>query len=84
MDIVDDVKKLIEQPIIDGGYLLDEVLYVNEDGVNYLRVVIDKSGIIDVEDCVNVSRIINPLLDEKDLIEQSYVLDVCSKEKGCE
>jgi len=84
MDIVGEVKKLIEQPIIDGGYLLDEVLYVNEDGVNYLRVVIDKSGIIDVEDCVNVSRIINPLLDEKDLIEQSYVLDVCSKEKGCE
>lgn len=84
MDIVASVKELIEQPIIDAGYLLDEVLYVNEDNINYLRVIIDKNGIMDVEDCVNVSRIINPLLDEKDLISDSYILDVCSKEKGCE
>lgn len=84
MDIVASVKELIEQPIIDAGYLLDEVLYVTEDNVNYLRVIIDKSGIMDVEDCVTVSRIINPLLDEKDLISDSYILDVCSKEKGSE
>lgn len=84
MDIVSSVKNIIEKPITDSGYILDEVLYVNEDGVNYLRVIIDKKGIMDVEDCVNVSRVINPLLDDADLIEESYILDVCSKEKGCE
>ena len=34
---------------------------------------------MDVEDCVNVSNLINPILDEADLIEESYVLNVCSK-----
>ena len=43
-----------------------------------------KSGVVDVDDCVTVSNIVNPLLDEKDFIDESYILDVCSKEKGCE
>ena len=60
------------------------LLYFKE-GKNYiLRIVIDKNGIIDVEDCVTVTRIIDPILDEADYITDSYILDVCSKEKGCE
>ena len=39
---------------------------------------------ITVEDCVEVSGLVNPILDEADLIEDNYILDVCSKEKGCE
>lgn len=84
MDIADNVKSLIEGPIIESGYILDEVLFVLEDGNYYLRVVIDKNGIIDVEDCVTVTHIIDPLLDDVDYIKDSYILDVCSKEKGCE
>lgn len=84
MNIETKVRNLIEKPIKEAGYTIDEVLYVKEDGNYYLRVVIDKSGIIDIEDCVAASKIINPILDEVDLIEDSYILDVCSKEKGCE
>ena len=43
-----------------------------------------KNGIIDVEDCVTVSNIINPIIDANDPIKENYILDVCSKEKGCE
>ncbi len=84
MDIVNSVTDLIKKPVTDAGYMIDDILYVEEDGNNFLRVIITKNGIIDVEDCVTVSNIINPLLDEADLIEESYILDVCSKEKGCE
>ena len=70
--------------IVDNGYILDDVLYVKEDGMNFLRVIIDKEGIITVDDCVKVSKLINPILDEEDPIEDNYILDVCSKEKGCE
>ncbi len=84
MDIVGKVKELIENPICSKGYILDDVLYVKEDGNYFLRVVIDKNGIIDIEDCVNVTHIIDPILDSVDFIEDSYILDVCSKEKGCE
>ena len=83
MDIAKSVKKLIEKKVKQSGYKIDEVLYVKEDGNYFLRVVIDKKGVIDVEDCVTVTRIIDPLLDEVDYITDSYILDVCSKEKGC-
>ena len=84
MDIENKVRKLIEQEIEKNGYILDEVLYIKEDGNYFLRIVIDKKGIIDVEDCVTVTKIIDPILDEVDYITDSYILDVCSKEKGCE
>ena len=84
MDIAERVRDLIEESIKEKGYILDEVLYVKEDGNYFLRVVIDKNGIIDVEDCVTVTRVIDPILDTVDYITDSYILDVCSKEKGCE
>lgn len=84
MDIASRVKELIVETINKNGYVLDEVLYLKEDGNYFLRVVIDKNGIIDVEDCVTVTRLIDPILDTVDYITDSYILDVCSKEKGCE
>lgn len=84
MDIANRVKDLIEKSVEENGYILDEVLYVKEDGNYFLRVVIDKNGVIDVEDCVTVTRIIDPILDTVDYITDGYILDVCSKEKGCE
>ena len=81
---IEEIRKLFEDIIKENGYILDEVLYVKEDGMNFLRVVIDKEGFIDVDDCVKVSKLINPILDEEDPIEENYILDVCSKEKGCE
>lgn len=76
------IKALLEKPINDAGYILDEVFYGKEDNVNTLRLVIDKSGYINVGDCVKVNEIVNPILDNADPISESYVLDVCSKEKG--
>ena len=82
MDKLSEIKKAIEPVINDDGYLLDNIRYEKEGTVDSLVVVINKEGIIDVEDCVTVSNLINPILDEIDLIDESYVLDVCSKEKG--
>ena len=84
MNIAQTVKEMIEEEITKNNYILDSVEYVKESGNYFLRIVIDKNGIIDIDDCVTVTNLINPLLDEADLIEESYILDVCSKEKGCE
>ena len=84
MKIESEVEKLIKNDVTEAGYIIDEILYVKEDGNYFLRVVIDANKVIEIEDCITVSKIINPLLDEADLIKDSYILDVCSKEKGCE
>lgn len=82
MDIAVKTKELIEQVISDNNYILSDVLYEKEGKMYFLRVVIDKEGLIDVEDCVKVSGLINPILDEVDFIGDNYILDVCSKERG--
>ena len=84
MEIENKVRELIEPIIIKNNYILDNVIYEKENNIQFLRIIIDKNGIIDIDDCVHVTELINPLLDEKDLIEENYILDVCSKEKGCE
>lgn len=84
MDICKTVRELIESPIEEAGYILDEVTYKKDGKSYFLTIVIDKNGIVTVDDCVTVTKLINPILDEEDPIADSYVLDVCSKEKGCE
>lgn len=84
MELLEKVRGLIEEPIKEAGYILDEVLYEKEGSTKFLRVIIDKEGFITVDDCVIVCRLINPILDENDPIDENYILDVCSKEKGSE
>ena len=80
MSVEEVVTTLIQDVIITNNYILDSVTYLKEDGNYFLRVVIDKNGIIDIDDCVFVSKLINPILDENDPISDNYILDVCSKE----
>lgn len=81
-EIIAKIKASIEGPINEIGYILDDVIYVKEGGTFFLRVIVDNNAIMTVEDCVNVTHVVDPIIDELDLIENSYVLDVCSKEKG--
>ncbi len=84
MEITKKVDMLVRNVIEENGYRLDEVLYEKEGSMMFLRLIIDKEGFVDVDDCVTVSKLVNPILDEADPIEENYILDVCSKEKGCE
>lgn len=78
----DIIKNLIETPLRAINISVDNVTYGKEGSINVLRITIDKEPYIDVDDCVAATKIINPILDKEDMIEESYVLDVCSKEKG--
>lgn len=70
-------------PIIDENrFELVDVEYVKEASNYYLRIYIDKEGGITVDDCEIVSRALGDLLDEKDFIEDSYVLEVSSPGLG--
>ena len=75
---------LLNGVLKNNGYILSNIIYEQEGHTNFLRIVIDKEGYININDCVLVNELINPILDEADLIEESYILDVCSKEKGSE
>ena len=64
------------------GFELVDVEYVKEESTWYLRAYIDKPGGIDINDCEKVSRRLSDLLDEKDYIEDAYILEVSSPGLG--
>ena len=76
------IRNLIEKEVNKLGITIDSISYVKEGGNYFLRIVIDRDEIIDIDTCVEVTNVINPLLDEANLIEESYILDISSKERG--
>ena len=61
---------------------IDDITYGKVDNENTLTIVLDSKEIIPLNKVVMATRIINPILDKLDLINESYTLDVYAKEKG--
>ena len=78
----DKVRALIEKEVNKMGINIDSILYEKEGSNYFLRIVIDRKEPIDIDTCVEVTNIINPLLDKADFLNDSYILDVSTKEKG--
>lgn len=75
-------EELMEPITKENGFELVDVEYVKEGGTWYLRVYIDKPDGIAVDDCEVVSRRLSDLLDEKDYIDDAYILEVSSPGLG--
>lgn len=61
---------------------IDDVYLDKEGSITYLHIVLDADFIIPINTVVMATRIINPLLDEVDIISDAYMLDIYAKEKG--
>lgn len=76
--MIEEVEKEIKEEVEKLGYEFYHLEFVNESGENYLRVYIDSSDGIGLNDCEKVSRRVSDILDEKDPIPYSYCLEVSS------
>ena len=72
------IKSIIEPKLHELGYELYELKTRKEGKDVVLEVVIDRKDPISMDDIVLVSNELNSLLDEKDPIEEAYILDVSS------
>ena len=72
-----EVEKIVEELLKNTALELVAVDYVKERDW-YLRVFIDKEGGVDLDDCQDLSRKLEDLLDVQDLIKTSYILEVSS------
>jgi len=76
------VRELLEEKVNELGVNIDSIVYEKESGNYFLRIVIDSEEGIDLDKCVEVTRLINPMLDDSHIIEDGYTLEVWSKERG--
>lgn len=60
------------------GLEIWDIRFLKEGTGWFLRIFIDKDGGVGIDDCVEMSRALNDPLDEADLIEQAYCLEVSS------
>ena len=71
--------RAIAEPIAESlGLEIWDIRFLKEGTGWFLRIFIDKDGGVGIDDCVEMSRALNVPLDEADLIEQAYCLEVSS------
>lgn len=76
------IRNLIEGEVLKLGVSIDSIEYVKENQNYFLRIVVDRDEPLDIDKVVDVTNVISPLLDEANIINDPYTLEVWSKEKG--
>ena len=74
----DQIWTITQSVVSELGYELVDIELTGNRSQLAIRVYIEKSGGILLSDCVAVSRNLGERLDEKDVIEKSYRLEVSS------
>jgi len=78
-NLSEKIRDLIEEKIEDLGYKIKKIEIGRERGVRSVTIYIFKEDEpIGIKDCVRVSRIIDPILEESNLINERWILMVSS------
>jgi ribosome maturation factor RimP len=75
---IDEITKLLDPTLTHMGYSIYSIERAGPGG-RTLRIAIDKpDGFVSLDDCERVSHVAGPLLDQADLIRDSYTLEISS------
>ena len=78
MSIVETVSEAAQPIVSDLGLELWDVEYKKEGSEYFLRVIIDRLEGVWISDCEEVSRKLDPVIDELDIIDHSFNFEVLS------
>ena len=81
-DVEAKTEELVMPLIDEKGFEFVDTEFVKEGNSYYLRVFVDKPGGITIDDLESVSRPLSDKLDEKDFIDEQYILEVSSPGLG--
>ena len=76
--MIDKIREIIEPVIREDGTELVEMIYRKEAGRQVLRLLVDKEGGIQLSDCARLNQNIGHVLDEANIIQESYIIEVDS------
>jgi ribosome maturation factor RimP len=78
MEIIEKVKELISNTLVDKEIELVDVIYKREGPKMVLRLTLDKKDGITMDECGMVNERLSEILDGSGVINDSYTLEVCS------
>jgi len=77
MSKLSDLVASLARPVCEQcGVFLWDVEFLRDGGRRILRVYIDSETGAGVDECERVSRALDPILDEENVIEEAYSLEV--------
>ena len=79
---LETIKNSIKPDMDKLAIEITNITYRNEGKYNFLEIELDKINGIDLNTIVEATNIINPIIDKLDIIDDSYILDIVSKERG--
>ena len=82
--ILETIKESIAEPMKKMDIIVDSVIWEKEGNYNNLKIFLDKASGLDLDTIVEATNVINPIIDDLDLIDDEYILDISSKERGNE
>ena len=78
----DNLKEKINTALKKKEMFVSDISYVKKGKYNFLEITVDKVGGVDLDGIVEATNIINPIVDKEKFTDDSYILDVSSKERG--
>lgn len=80
--VLEKLKIDLQERLDSEEIIVDDVTFEEKGKYHFLTVTLDKIGGIDLETIVDATKIVNEVADKADITDDSYILDVVSKERG--
>ncbi len=81
-DTLDQLKEELQKEFKETEIIVDDITFTEKGNYHFLTVILDKIGGIDLDTIVEATKIVNEVVDKKHITDDSYILDVISKERG--
>lgn len=82
MLVLDKLKIDLQEAFEKTDIIVDDITFEEKGKYKFLTVTLDKIGGIDLETIVEATKVVNEVVDKADITDDSYILDVVSKERG--
>ena len=80
--VLEKLKIDLQERLDSEEIIVDDVTFEEKGKYHFLTVTLDKIGGLDLETIVDATKIVNEVVDKADITDDSYILDVVSKERG--
>ena len=79
--MLEELKSELSKILEEKELIVDDIYIEDKNNYKFLTIVLDKIGGIDLDEKVDATNVINKVVDNYDICDDSYIMDVVSKER---
>ena len=79
---LEKLKVKLQESLDSEEIIVDDIKYEKKGKYNFLTITLDKIGGIDLEMIVEATKIVDKIVDDANITDDSFIMDVISKERG--